>query len=198
MEQFMYTYLVQKYGLKSLIVEWATAIINGVRAYARDDHEVALFAKVLKNECDEEFRYIQVHVRSTMEQVLKTVYRDRHPLKSEKDLNQMVDKLKKHNGTGQLEEATWKKLILKMYDEQDSSNLISKVHELIEAKREAKENEFSANFFTRGINQSNISNLNHGSNLNNLVGGMQPTRKLTREQENAKRKQIKLESRVRF
>lgn len=58
MEQFMYTYLVQKYGLKSLIVEWATAIINGVRAYSRDDHEVALFAKVLKNECDEEFRFI--------------------------------------------------------------------------------------------------------------------------------------------
>ena len=116
----MYTYLVQKYGLKSLIVEWATAIINGVRAYARDDHEVALFAKVLKNECDEEFRYIQVHVRNTMEQVLKNVYRDKHPLKSEKDLNQMVEKLKKHNGTGQLEEATWKKVVLKMYDEQDS------------------------------------------------------------------------------
>ena len=54
----MYSYLVQKYGLKSLIVEWATAIINAVRAYAREDHEVALFAKVLKNECDEEFRYI--------------------------------------------------------------------------------------------------------------------------------------------
>ena len=134
-----------------------------------------------------------------MEQVLKAVYRDKYPLKSEKDLNQIVDKLKKHNGTGQLEESIWKKLILKMYDEQDSQNLILKVHELIEAKREAKENEFSANFFTRGINQSNISNLNNGvSNLNNLVGGMQPTRKLTREQENAKRKQIKLESRVRF
>ena len=192
MEQFMYTYLVQKYGLKSLIVEWATAIINGVRAYSKDDHEVALFAKVLKNECDEEFRYIQVHVRNTLEQVLKAVYRDRYPLKPEKDLNLIVDKLKKHNGTGQLEEATWKKLIIKMYDEQDGSNLIQKVQELIEAKREAKENEFSANFFTRGINQSNISN------LNNLVGGMQPTRKLTREQENAKRKQIKLESRVRF
>ena len=43
MEQFMYTYLVQKYGIKSLIVEWGTSIINGVRAYARGDHEVALF-----------------------------------------------------------------------------------------------------------------------------------------------------------
>jgi len=27
MEQFMYTYLNQKYGLKTLIVEWASGII---------------------------------------------------------------------------------------------------------------------------------------------------------------------------
>ena len=100
MEQFMYTYLVQKYGLKSLIVEWATAIINGVRAYAREDHEVALFAKVLKNECDEEFRYIQVHVKNTLEQVLKSVYREKQPLKTEKDLCALIDNLKKHNGNG--------------------------------------------------------------------------------------------------
>ena len=103
-------------------------------------------------------------MRNTLEQVLKAVFRDKHPLKAEKDLNSMLDKLKKHNGTGQIEEAIWRKLILKMYDEQDSQNLISKVQELIEAKREAKENEFSANFFTRGINQSNLNNL--------VVGGM--------------------------
>lgn len=59
------------------------------------------------------------------------------------------------------------------------------------AKRDAKENEFSANFFSRGLNQGS-------SNLNQMVGGMQPVRKLTREQETAKKKQIMLESRVRF
>jgi hypothetical protein len=54
----MYTYLNQKYGLKSLIIEWASTIIHGVRTYLRDDHEVTLFGKILKNECDEEFRFI--------------------------------------------------------------------------------------------------------------------------------------------
>jgi hypothetical protein len=54
----MYTYLNQKYGLKSLIVEWAAAMINGVKRHVRSDHEVTLFAKILKNECDEEFRFI--------------------------------------------------------------------------------------------------------------------------------------------
>jgi len=52
----MYTYLVHKYGLKNLIVEWATAIINSIKFYinagAADDFydsTVSLFAKILKN-----------------------------------------------------------------------------------------------------------------------------------------------------
>lgn len=31
MEQFMYTYLNQRYGLKNLIIEWAASIINGIK-----------------------------------------------------------------------------------------------------------------------------------------------------------------------
>jgi len=88
--------------------------------------------------------------------------------------------------------------VYKMYDERDSAILVRKLADLVEAKREAKENEFSANFFTRGINQSHMGNHNGLTTLNNLVGGMKPTRKLTRDQEKAKRKQIKLESRVRI
>ncbi len=45
----MYTFLNQRYGLKSLIIEWAAAIINGIRRYSRDDHDVALFGKILRN-----------------------------------------------------------------------------------------------------------------------------------------------------
>lgn len=54
----MYTFLVQKYGLKSLIVEWATAVINSIKFYLETfvsddlpicDPDVTLFAKILKN-----------------------------------------------------------------------------------------------------------------------------------------------------
>jgi hypothetical protein len=58
MEQYMYTYLNQRYGLKTLIIEWAAAIINGIKMYQKDDHDIALFGKILRNECDEEFRFI--------------------------------------------------------------------------------------------------------------------------------------------
>lgn len=59
MEQHMYTYLNQKYGLKRLIIEWATAIINGIKKFSKDENDVAVFGKILRNECDEEFRFVQ-------------------------------------------------------------------------------------------------------------------------------------------
>ena len=83
LEQYMYTYLNQKYGLKSLIVEWAASIINGIKTYIKTDHDVALFAKILKNECDEGFRAIQVHVKETLLSLVKVMIKDKHPLKSE-------------------------------------------------------------------------------------------------------------------
>jgi hypothetical protein len=86
MEQYMYTYLNQKYGLKSLIVEWAASIINAVKTYLREDHEVTLFAKILKNECDEEFRLIQMHVKETLVKLVEVIYQDKFPLKSKQDV----------------------------------------------------------------------------------------------------------------
>jgi hypothetical protein len=59
MEQHMYTFLNHKYGLKSLIIEWASAIINGVKKFSPTDNDVAVFGKQLRNECDEEFRFVQ-------------------------------------------------------------------------------------------------------------------------------------------
>lgn len=54
----MYTFLNQKYGLKSLILEWASCIINALKKYGNDDNDVAVFGKILRNECDEEFRFV--------------------------------------------------------------------------------------------------------------------------------------------
>lgn len=55
----MYTYLNQKYGLKNLIIEWASAIITGIKKFSHEDNDIAVFGKILRNECDEEFRLVQ-------------------------------------------------------------------------------------------------------------------------------------------
>ena len=74
MEQHMYTFLNQKYGLKSLIIEWATSIINGIRKFSQEDNDVAVFGKILRNECDEEFRFVQGQVKNTISELLKVIY----------------------------------------------------------------------------------------------------------------------------
>jgi Ca2+-binding EF-hand superfamily protein len=131
MEQFMYTYLNQRYGLKSLIIEWVAAIINGIKTYLKQDHDVALFGKILKNECDEEFRFIQTHVKDTLVGLLKALLRERFPLKSESEINRLMKAIEK----GTMEEWQWRKIIEKMYDPNDYEILEQKFINAIQERR---------------------------------------------------------------
>ena len=136
----MYTFLNQRYGLKILIIEWASAIIDGIRRFSRQDHDVALFGKIMRNECDEEFRFIQVHVKETISSLIKAYLKERHPHKSEKDINRMMELILQ----GSIEEWLWRKVIDKMYDEDDSAALekmcvdLMKTRNGSEADRKAK------------------------------------------------------------
>lgn len=139
MEQFMYTYLNQKYGLKSLIIEWASTIINGVRTYLKDDHEVTLFGKILKNECDEEFRFIQMHVKETLSNLLKILLREKHHLKSEGEINQLCEFVQ----NSYIEDWQWKKIVMKMYDHEDVNILTERFVDAINTRTNLKENTLS-------------------------------------------------------
>lgn len=118
----MYTYLNQKYGLKNLIVEWGIAIVNGVLKHANDDHEVNLFGKILKNECDEEFRFIQMHVKDTLFNLLKVLLKDKFTFKGESEIMKMLEQIQ----GGLIEEWMWRKIIEKMYDPTDADILEQK------------------------------------------------------------------------
>ena len=131
MEQYMYTYLNQKYGLKNLIIEWAAAIINGIKTYLREDHDVALFGKILKNECDEEFRFIQMHVKDTLLSLLKVLLKDKNPFKSEAEISKLLELVQ----NTAIEDWMWRKIIEKMYDPKDYEVLESKFLAIIEEKK---------------------------------------------------------------
>merc|ERR1719238_136586 len=92
MEQHMYTYLNQRYGLKHLILEWATAIIQGVKKYTADDNDVAVFGKILRNEIDEEFRFVQRQLAETVHELLRVHTKGRNPNKSDEDIQAMMRK----------------------------------------------------------------------------------------------------------
>ena len=44
---------------------------------------MALFGKILRNECDEEFRFIQDTVKDTIFALLKNGIKEKYPIKSE-------------------------------------------------------------------------------------------------------------------
>lgn len=117
--------------MKNLIIEWAAALINGIKTYLREDHDVALFGKILKNECDEEFRFIQMHVKDTLISLLKVLLKDKNPFKAEADIGKMLEQIQ----NGPMEEWMWKKIIEKMYDPKDSEELERRLHVLQEEKR---------------------------------------------------------------
>merc|ERR1712166_433258 len=71
MEQHLYTYLNQKYGLKSLIIEWASAVMAAVKKFSDEDNDVAVFGRILRNEIDEEFRIVQKQLKDTVAELLR-------------------------------------------------------------------------------------------------------------------------------
>ena len=152
LEQFMYTYLNQKYGLKPLIVEWAAAIINAVKTYIKEEHEVALFAKILKNECDEDFRFIQTHVKDTLLNLVKVMLKDKHPLKSEKDIQKMLDTVQ----NGRIEDWMWLKILEKMYEEHDAQILQERIRELVTLR--SRQNNDSQQTNAKKMTRQELSN----------------------------------------
>jgi len=66
--------------------------------------------------------------------VLRACLRDKHPLKSEKEISAHVELLTKPSSKTGLEEFVWKKIIGKMYESQDADFLNSRFMEIVQEK----------------------------------------------------------------
>ena len=130
LEQHMYTYLNQKYGLKSIIIEWASNIINGIKIFSSEDSEICLFGKILRNEIEEDARFIYTRLQQSILEYLKYYFKSKHPYKSVKDINNMI----KEKKTKMLTEDEWKKIINYLYNNEDAKILEEKVNDIIQKK----------------------------------------------------------------
>jgi len=127
MEQYMYTYLNQRYGLKNLIIEWAAAIINGIKRYSLEDSDVALFGKILRNECDEDFRFVHNEVKSAMTDILREKLKRKYRHRTESDIAKLLNDVQ----AGEIEEWQWKEIIKKMYNEDHFAILEQRIRDKI-------------------------------------------------------------------
>ena len=130
MEQHMYTYLNQKYGLKSIIIEWASNIINGIKIFSSEDSEIFLFGKILKNEIEEDARLIYSHVQKSILEYLKYYIKRKNHYISVKE----ISKILKDKKRGSLTEEEWKEVINYLYNEVDAKILEEKISEVIQKK----------------------------------------------------------------
>ncbi len=127
MEQYMYTYLNQRYGLKNLIIEWAAAIINGIKRYSLEDSDVALFGKILRNECDEDFRFVHNEVKSAMTDILKERIKRKFKHKTEGEVADIMTSVQ----NGSIEEWQWLEIIRKMYNEEHFAILEQRIKDKV-------------------------------------------------------------------
>ncbi|KEG13207.1 putative structural maintenance of chromosome (SMC) family protein [Trypanosoma grayi] len=125
MEQHMYTYLNQRYGLKHIILDWATAIVHGIKKYAPEDNDVAVFGRILRNEIDEEFRFVQRQVRETVHELLRVYVKGKRPSNSDAEINKIVQK--KVSGT--LLEDEWVDIVKYMYNTEDAVAIIMRLRD---------------------------------------------------------------------
>ena len=159
LEQHMYTYLNNKYGLKNLTIDWATSIINGIKQYARSVSEVCLFAKILRNELEEESHLVYLKLKSTISELLIYCYQNKFPYKNEKVIEDMVNKIK----NSFINENEWKSLISYLFSN-DSEEVVNKIHNFIIMKNESENKYKQENL--RGIhkleNENTIKKVTRG------------------------------------
>ena len=95
LEEYMYTFLNKKYGLKNLIIEWAKNIIAGIKYYSKKDSIVLLFGKIMRNEQEEDARFIIQKVYDSIEELLLYYIKRQNPMKLVNDIRKIFERKKK-------------------------------------------------------------------------------------------------------
>ena len=164
LEQYMYTYLNQKYGLKNLIIEWASSIINAIKMYSSEDCDINLFCKILRNEQEEDSRLVIDNLKNNVSELLEYYLTNKNPFKSKTE----IKKLLKNKKEGILLEEEWKGIINYIYSEEDADIIQNKIINYIKKKNE--KNIIPLTIYSQtGVGPSDIFNLTSGNSNNNIL-----------------------------
>jgi hypothetical protein len=152
MEEYMYTYFNYKYGLKNMVIEWATIIINGIKTYSYIDNEICLFGKILRNDLDESCQYIMPKIKKNLEETIIKIFKKEYGLKSNEEIIEYKNKLIKNRLPLNIVQ-----LILdNNYTKDEQEKLLPKITELVnEFKNRTVNNEFGDNI---SFNLNSINN----------------------------------------
>ena len=175
MEEYMYTYFNYKYGLKNMVIEWATNIINGIKNYSEIDSEICLFGKIMRNDLDESCQYIMHKIKNKFKESLVKILKKELEFKNDDQINEYINNLIKNRISLQNVQ-----LIMNyLYTQEEQKKIIERIKENID--------EFKYNF----INNENKNKNNILYDLNDINDNNNNSRhnKLTRNEINQKMQQ---------
>lgn len=75
MENFLFIYFSQKYGLKDLVMIEVTSVIDRIKTFAEKSTEIEVFKKILKNEVDEKFYWFLQNTKESLKKRQETYYK---------------------------------------------------------------------------------------------------------------------------
>ena len=186
LEQYMYIFLNNKYGLRNLVIDWALGLTNAIKLYSNEDYEINLFGKILNNEQEEASRYIIIKLKENIAELLEYYYKNKYPLKSQKELKKKMEGKK----NGVLIEEEWKGIIYYLYNSEDSQVIENKILAFIQEQNnrllfilENGEDVNNDRFITYQNNLNNTERINLSKKLNNNLTDVFLTdkKKVTRE-----------------
>ena len=164
LEEYMYTFLNKKYGLKTLIIEWAKNIIAGIKYYSKKDSIVLLFGKIMRNEQEEDARFIIQKVSESIEELLLYYIKRQNPLKLVNEIKKIFEKKKK----SELFEEEWKGIIYSIYEKQEAEEIEKKIINYINKENERKKMEMFQKYKNSRVSNQNKNKItNNNINTNN-------------------------------
>ena len=166
LEEYMYTFLYKKYGLKNIVINWAKNIIQGIKDYSKKDSTVLLFAKILKNEQEEDAQFIIQKVSQSIQDLLIFYLKRQNPLKSVDEINKILE-IKINS---ELSEEEWKGIIYSIYEKKEAEEIEQKILNFIKNENKTRKTEnFQRYKNTRMTmyNRYNNSKIMNYTNLNN-------------------------------
>lgn len=165
LEEHMYTFLNKKYGLKNLIIEWAKNVITGIKYYSKKDSIVLLFGKIMRNEQEEDARFIIRKVSESIEELLLYYIKKQNPLKLFNEIKEIFEQKKK----SELMEEEWKGIIYSIYEKEEAGEIEKKIESFINKETEKKKMEMLAKYKKSRIIKKNNNN-NYKYNFNSNTG----------------------------
>ena len=168
LEEHMYTFLNKKYGLKSLIIEWAKNIISGIKYYSMKDSFVLLFGKIMRNEQEEEARFIIEKVSESIEELLLYYIKRQNPLKLVNEITKIFEKKKK----SELFEEEWKGIIYSIYEKEEAKEMENKIINFINKEMQRKKIEMFKKYKNSRMNNKSKCNNNIENNYLNTINSL--------------------------